>query len=119
MIGLFLAVVVLNGFLELFRRTIWRFAYGEAVFRSARIISRIKHYDLTGYNTLAIRLVRADKSEEPENESDLETFYEEGDHWQLAFLDKNDADLVVIEKLRKPESLCLADVILRKWRAIR
>ena len=119
LIGLLLVVVVFNGFLELFRRTTWRFAFGEAVFRTARIRSRIKHYDLTGWNSLAIRLVRADKSKEPENESELETFYEEGDHWQLAFLDKSDADLAVIEKLRKPEALWLTDVILRERRAIR
>ena len=117
--GLFICGVAFNTFLELFRRTTWRFAFGEAVFRTTRIRSRIKHYDLTSWNSLAIRLVRVKKSEEPENESELETFYEEGDHWQLAFLDKSDADLAVIEKLRKPEAMWLADVILRERRAIR
>ena len=119
LIGLLLVVVAFNGSLELFRRTTWRFAFGEAVFHTARIRSRIKHYDLTGWNSLAIRLVRADKSKEPENDDELETFYEEGDHWQLTFLDKNDADLATIEKLRKPEALWLADVILRERRTIR
>jgi len=69
--------------------------------------------------TFKIRLACAKQSEELDNEDDLENFYEEGNHWQLAFLDKSETDLAVIEKLRKPEALWLADVILRERRTIR
>jgi len=119
-IGLLLFYGVIEAFLELFRRTTWRFAYGEAVFRTARLgPARIIRYDLTAWHSLVVRVVRDEEEEKSKGDDELETFYEEGDYWQLAFLDKSDADLAVIEKLRKPEALWLADVILRERRAIR
>ena len=118
--GLFIAGCAINMFLNLFfRRTSWQFSCGEAICRTARLgPARIKHYNLTGWNSLAIRVVRAKKNE-PKDNTELRKFYEEGDHWQVAFLDKNENDLAVIENLHKPEALWMADVILREQRAIR
>ena len=117
--GIVFCVVAFNSFLNLFRRTSWRFAHGEAVFHTARIRSRTTHHDLTGWNSLAIRVVRAEKDKEPKDNTELRKFYEEGDHWQVAFRDKNGTDLAVINNLSKPEALWMADVILREQRAIR
>ena len=120
LIGLRLFYGAIEAFLELFRRTTWRFAFGEAVFRTARLgPEQVIRYDLTAWHSLVVRVVRDEKEEQSIGDNELETFYEEGDHWQLAFLDKSDADLAVIEKLRKPEALWLADVILRERRVIR
>ena len=117
--GIVFCGVAFNSFLNLFRRTNWRFVHGEAVFHTARIGSRTTHHDLTNWNSLAVRLVRHWKIIEPQYNDELRKFYEEGDRWQVAFLDKNGADIAVINNLHKPEALWMVDVILREQRAIR
>jgi len=120
LIGLVLFCAALHSFLELFRRTSWRFTYGEAIFRTARLgPARVEHHELTRWDSLIVRVVRDEDEKEPEDEGSLREFYEDGKFWQVAFRDQSEADLAVIDGLYNAEALWLADVVLREQRAIR
>ncbi|MCL2709524.1 MAG: hypothetical protein FWE95_01475 [Planctomycetaceae bacterium] len=60
-----------------------------------------------------------DAAGEPEGEGNLREFYEDGKFWQVAFRDKSEADIAVIDGLYNAEALWLADVVLREQRTIR
>jgi len=132
----FVGLIILGGavyaFLELLRRTTWRFTYGEAEFRTVRVIpAREKRHELTGWNSLVVRVVRNEnmedivpairneKDDKPAGDVDLREFYEGSKYWQLAFISAADEQLLAIDNLSKTEALWMADVILREQRTIR
>ena len=123
-IGLWLFGVMLNAYLKLFSRSSWWFSLSEAEFRTVRFgLVRTTNYNLTDWNSLVVSLPD-DEEVKPEliAEGDLnaiQTFYNDCELWQVVFLDTAGERCMAIEKLRKPEALWLADVILRERRAIR
>jgi len=127
LIGLVLIGVAMNTFLELFRRASCRFVYGGAITSTARLgPTQIEQYELTGWRSLVVRSVHGGWFVFGPNRKAGETdeaynwrFYEEGKLWQLAFLDADDEELLVIKKLSKPEALWMADVVLREQRMVR
>ena len=125
LIGLYFCILGLHYILELFRVTTWTFADGEVRFRTARLgLARRTTHDLTGWNSLVVRVseTEIDHAKELELDCDAEKirdYYAGESVWQLAFLDAAGERIIAIENLSKSESLWMADVLLREQRAVR
>ena len=130
-VGLIIFGGAIYAFLELLRRTTWMFSFGEATFRTARLLPAwAVHQKLTGWNSLVVSVVRNEnmedvvpairneKDDKPDGDVDLREFYEGSKYWQLAFLHISGEQLLAIDGLSKPEALWMADVILREQRTI-
>jgi hypothetical protein len=123
---LYHVVLALIGLIELlFRRTSWTFAFGEARFCSVLfVLARTANYELTDWKSLVVHIPEAERNHTKELELDcnaetVRDYYSDSALWQLAFLNTAGEQLMAIEKLRKPEALWMADVVLREQRTIR
>lgn len=123
---LYCVVRALYGLIELlFRRTTWTFTLGEARFRTVLLAwARTVNYELTDWSSLVVQISEAERHHTKELELDCDSekvcdYYNGGDCWQLAFLNSAGEQLMAIEKLRKPDALWMADVVLREKRTIR
>ena len=116
--GFGLVILTMNMFIDLFRTTTWTFSYNTATFRTARLgLGRTEIVELTGWKSLVVRVPDEGESE-TEIDDDLRQTYEDGEFWQLAFLNAAGESLMSIDDLRKSEALWMADVVLRERRTI-
>jgi hypothetical protein len=129
LVGLVTAFKALNKCLESRRVTTWMFDRSTAEFRIVRFGSaRSKTYDLYGWKSLVVQITEAEYEKHHTVELELKldcdsdklsAYYNDTAIWQLAFHDSAGETLMSIEKLRKPEALWMADVVLCEQRAIR